>query len=1020
MKTSGYLAIFSVTFLIKVVEKRGLPRSGRLWQCYCAQREETPLEGLRMHQPESAGDGAAVRKMAHPAGFPRRGSGTSGGGGSSMLSAPTLGNSGISSDEYHSNLLIQPPPLAGSSSPVPQHPPQSLNLLSQSQMQSQSSTAVGAQIKKKSGFQITSVMPAQVSVSTNNSIAEDTESYDDLDESHTEDLSSSEILDVSLSRATDMGGAERSSSEETLNNFHEADTPGAVSPNQPPHHHPLPQTLQHGTLVNGTIHHHQHGRHHQHQAHHHHHHQVLSSHAAIAPSGVLEGGAVPAAGASTFGTLPSVSQKLTANVGATPENAPVGIASVLGQSLAVGNTGSMTGMLPATAGAAITGVNPLTASVNNVNMLSSANVPNLGGISTSGASAGLAPGPVNLSNGSQNVGLIQQQNTTTTCSTAVTVPGLGASALLGTAVGGQVGIAVAAQLTATASAPHVQSQQQAPPLVPPTTASSRFRVVKLDSSSEPFRKGRWTCMEYYDKEPAMGAGVPPSSEGVPAHRVVESMRQGVLENTMCSERESTSGSSISSTISTLSHYTESVGSGEMGGPSATQPFPPSMQEYASPPTLQPPMSGLAQSVQHHTLPQEVVHPLLKTGVATTVPVQQQTPVHLGGLQTPIGCGSSATTQQSLTYAQASQSTAVQAIPVVAQQAIGFTSAPPHVLSASQGVAVPPDFSQHQQIIPTGVQTAAPTPAHALSHISCSGTPAVGPGNSPMMTAAQQPVNSISPAVPQSLPSTLLQKPTPSTQAGVLPQMLPSQQLSAPHAVEHQQPTVAQMSSAVPTVPPSLLADPQCGMAQSNPPVQNSVGVGLVPGQGAQPATSTQYAGPGSVTAAQLEDAQRLLLQHQSLLSLPKVATGECASESGASMGPEGSSEASALTTSAGLLPLKTLPVDGEEDSSSGASVVAIDNKIEQAMDLVKSHLMYAVREEVEVLKEQIKELIERNSQLEQENNLLKNLASPEQLAQFQAQVQSSSPPASTQPPGSVTQQLAPPAQPTSQSSGPSA
>ncbi|XP_051996218.1 TSC22 domain family protein 1 isoform X3 [Xyrauchen texanus] len=66
-------------------------------------------------------------------------------------------------------------------------------------------------------------------------------------------------------------------------------------------------------------------------------------------------------------------------------------------------------------------------------------------------------------------------------------------------------------------------------------------------------------------------------------------------------------------------------------------------------------------------------------------------------------------------------------------------------------------------------------------------------------------------------------------------------------------------------------------------------------------------------------------------------------------------------------------------SSSGASVVAIDNKIEQAMDLVKSHLMYAVREEVEVLKEQIKELIERNSQLEQENTLLKNLASPEQL-----------------------------------------
>ncbi|XP_051810526.1 TSC22 domain family protein 3 isoform X2 [Acanthochromis polyacanthus] len=72
--------------------------------------------------------------------------------------------------------------------------------------------------------------------------------------------------------------------------------------------------------------------------------------------------------------------------------------------------------------------------------------------------------------------------------------------------------------------------------------------------------------------------------------------------------------------------------------------------------------------------------------------------------------------------------------------------------------------------------------------------------------------------------------------------------------------------------------------------------------------------------------------------------------------------------------------------ASGASVVAIDNKIEQAMDLVKNHLMYAVREEVEILKEQIKELAEKNNQLERENYLLKNLASPEQLEKFQSRI----------------------------------
>ncbi|XP_052214923.1 uncharacterized protein LOC127833606 isoform X2 [Dreissena polymorpha] len=67
---------------------------------------------------------------------------------------------------------------------------------------------------------------------------------------------------------------------------------------------------------------------------------------------------------------------------------------------------------------------------------------------------------------------------------------------------------------------------------------------------------------------------------------------------------------------------------------------------------------------------------------------------------------------------------------------------------------------------------------------------------------------------------------------------------------------------------------------------------------------------------------------------------------------------------------------------SGSSTVAIDNKIEQAMDLVKSHLMFAVREEVEVLKEQIAELIERNNQLEHENGILRAAASPETLAKL--------------------------------------
>ncbi|XP_066527589.1 putative per-hexamer repeat protein 5 isoform X1 [Hoplias malabaricus] len=63
-------------------------------------------------------------------------------------------------------------------------------------------------------------------------------------------------------------------------------------------------------------------------------------------------------------------------------------------------------------------------------------------------------------------------------------------------------------------------------------------------------------------------------------------------------------------------------------------------------------------------------------------------------------------------------------------------------------------------------------------------------------------------------------------------------------------------------------------------------------------------------------------------------------------------------------------------SGSSSSMIAIDNKIEQAMDLVKAHLMLAVREEVEVLREQIKELLERNAQLERENYILRALRDP--------------------------------------------
>ncbi|XP_017858113.1 PREDICTED: protein bunched, class 1/class 3/D/E isoforms isoform X4 [Drosophila arizonae] len=100
------------------------------------------------------------------------------------------------------------------------------------------------------------------------------------------------------------------------------------------------------------------------------------------------------------------------------------------------------------------------------------------------------------------------------------------------------------------------------------------------------------------------------------------------------------------------------------------------------------------------------------------------------------------------------------------------------------------------------------------------------------------------------------------------------------------------------------------------------------------------------------------------------------------------------------------------EDASGTSAVAIDNKIEQAMDLVKSHLMIAVREEVEVLKERISELMDKISNLELENNILKSNMSPETLQQLQMQLQiagSQQPAAVAAPPATPAIQAAPPA-----------
>ncbi|XP_057350534.1 TSC22 domain family protein 1 isoform X2 [Manis pentadactyla] len=662
-----------------------------------------------MHQPpESTAAAAAAadisaRKMAHPAVFPRRGSG---GGSASALSAAGTGigsNATASEDFPPPSLLQQPPPAASSTSGPQPPPPQSLNLLSQAQLQAQPLAPGGTQMKKKSGFQITSVTPAQVSasISSNNSIAEDTESYDDLDESHTEDLSSSEILDVSLSRATDLGEPERSSSEETLNNFQEAETPGAVSPNQPhlPQPH-LPHLPQQNVVINGNAHaHHLHHHHHIHHGHHLHHGHHHPSHTAVASTPIP--GAPPSS---------PVTRKLS-TTGSSDSGTPAASSS------AVSSGGSPASIMtnvsaPSTTGSI--GINSVTGTntVNNVNITAvgsfSPNVTSsiLGNANIhasnipSAASVSVGPG---VSSG-VNVSILSGMGNGTISSSAV-------NSVLNAAAGMSVG--------------SVSSQQQQP-----TVNTSRFRVVKLDSSSEPFKKGRWTCTEFYEKE-----NVVPAAEGVAINKAVETVKQNPAEVT--SERESTSGSSVSSSVSTLSHYTESVGSGEMGAPAVVVQQPPALHGVAlqqmdfsstgpqSMSAVSIPQSISQSQISQVQLPSQELSYQQKQGLQP-VPLQatinaatgiQPSPVNVVGVTSALGQQPSISSlaQPQLPYSQMSPPVQAplpgappQQLHYGQQPTVSTQMAPGHGKSVSQNP--PSEYIQQLPILQTAVSSGQPSSA----------------------------------------------------------------------------------------------------------------------------------------------------------------------------------------------------------------------------------------------------------------------------------------------------------------------
>uniref|UniRef100_J3S5D6 TSC22 domain family protein 2 n=1 Tax=Crotalus adamanteus TaxID=8729 RepID=J3S5D6_CROAD len=727
--------------------------------------------------------------------------------------------------------------------------------------------------KKKSCFQITSVTTAQVA----SSITEDTESLDDPDESHTEDVSS-EIFDVS--RATDYGPedvCERSSSEETLNNVGDAETPGTVSPN---------------LLLDGQV-------------------------------------AAAAVAAASGGIQPPSPAVPVANGGAVPRST----------------------------------------------VMPSATASQTCSVATGGSSVQPAAGP------------------------------------------------------------------SAMPLTAAAACSSRFRVIKLDhGTGEPYRRGRWTCMEYYDRD---------SDGGAVLARTGDCIRHNSTFEQAVQDRDSGLGATGSSLI--VSGVVTSVhGPDSLADSSVTAVSQLLQPEKINQPSPQQPNFVIGQ--QPHSSAQPIYSGATVAGQQAMGPLlQTQVNAQSVGQAGPNGKGLPSTNvaiaQPGLPMPQ--QQVQQANVPVAQTQQFAYSQSqipPVHMVSAQ--TPGQPEYIQHMTVMQsqgatqqatsgsvTGTGASSlpaaqvvgqnPSPLAPVMGVPSPAGETIGQGSglmqggltTPLQTVISQPGGVVQQGIGHA--GAVQQKSMTQQQMGGS-----SQVAGTPHSIVSgvQNVPIAVPGTTVPNVSTTSVTMPNASVtlvqsqltshttvSRSSSVVQQHIGLPLMQGTCSVP-TNLPQSNIGQFQTqpvGQIDDTRRkseplpqppLSLAENKLHVKPPIPD----SLTNPLNLPATTPMNSLASTVFGI----SIPVDGDEDSASGGSVVAIDNKIEQAMDLVKSHLMYAVREEVEVLKEQIKELVERNSLLERENALLKSLSNNDQLSQLSTQQAN---------PSSTSQQqtvIAQPAQPT--------
>ncbi|XP_061695119.1 TSC22 domain family protein 2-like isoform X2 [Syngnathoides biaculeatus] len=513
----------------------------------------------------------------------------------------------------------------------------------------------------------------------------------------------------------------------------------------------------------------------------------------------------------------------------------------------------------------------------------------------------------------------------------------------------------------------VPSPGPPPPATSTVTCTSRFRVIKLDhGTGEPFRRGRWVCTEFYEKE----------SDGSVVNRTIDGTRRDISAMPETgADKDSGVGHTSGSVVVLAPQSTQASGA----SPDVTRVHPAEMSAQQNFITRQHPVSGSGLQIMFTgSKPTSVpvqpvvvtVQPAAPQSISNGLPHMQKASLPPSG-QTQayqLSMGHHLTgPNQTECYEQQPGLATGQSLSVSNQSTGGQTMGQITSPSMPQGSSMPVDFGD---VAGVGAVLPGQSPPSQTSGMgSVAGSALVGGSIHGQYATTGQPK-------PHGL------HPTPSVVQNV---------------------PVTAASSGMPPIVPTAVS------STSSAAVPKVTAASLTPGQipqgktpGALASHSLFLAGFGQVEGGAVRKSDGIVDAQSFGKELVKPLM------------PESLQLATPTVSSLFGIPI---PVDGDEDSASGTNIVAIDNKIEQAMDLVKSHLMYAVREEVEVLKEQIKELFERNSVLERENAVLKSLANSEQLLQLPAQSASGSagptPPApqASQPPQQLAAGLPPQAQP---------